>query len=509
MKARSFFLLIGLAAMVQVALAQNTIYRMHVKLKDGSTHTVKTDDVEEIYFTSSQPYDPSNPVTADVESIHAPKEGGTYYVHINSNIPLTTSGPAEDVYPSYIFDHFLNNGPVILSSTYNEGILTITVTPTTYNTTNSREVKLYDLEETEAFSLTVSQDGDPNATLISETGNNYIALLAELLQNSHAKYRKADVEYTGLMEFEGFKAPLDPYDYRVQDIWYSLFQGIARNTALLQHCNTEGMKIFRPMCYVLNALSYYDLVTFFGGVPYYTDFDSFEQIMSYPLPRTEPNEIFYNLIEQLKSAMGSMEEKVTGYVDGPEKMYSLSKDVARVILANIYMYQGRYMEAKPLLEEIVNSNRYSLVSAIDNLDPQCSEIIWSLPAGSQTRAMAFDVYYYNNYLCILQTYGDVLLSLAECENKLNNDTKAKEYLNQVATTKGISTTSSATLVAISELRQRIQIDFGGYFAFLKRTGQAMSALELQEYQLLYPIPWDELNRNPYMTQNPGYGATTR
>lgn len=167
------------------------------------------------------------------------------------------------------------------------------------------------------------------------------------------------------------------------------------------------------------------------------------------------------------------------------------------------------MEAKPLLEEIVNSNRYSLASAIDNLDPQCSEIIWSLPAGSQTRAVAFDVYYYNNYLCILQTYGDVLLSLAECENKLNNDTKAKEYLNQVATTKGISTTSSATLVAISELRQRIQIDFGGYFAFLKRTGQAMSALELQEYQLLYPIPWDELNRNPYMTQNPGYGATTR
>ena len=509
MKATSFFLLIGLATMVQVASAQNTIYRMHVKLKDGSTHTVKTDDVEEIYFTSSQPYDPSNPVTADVESIHAPKEGGTYYVHINSNVPLTTNGPAEDVYPSYIFDHFLNNGPVILSSTYNDGLLTITVNPTTYNTTNSREVKLYDLEKTEAFSLTVSQDGDPNAMLISETGNNYLALLAELLQNSHTKYRKADVEYTGLMEFEGFKAPLDPYDYRVQDIWYALYQVIARNTALLQHCNTEGMEIFRPMCYVLNALAYYDLVTFFGGVPYYTDMESFEQIMMSPLPRTEPNEIFYYLIEQLKSAMVNMEEKVTGSVDNSEKMYSLSKDVVRVLLANIYMYQGRYMEAKPLLEEIVNSNRYSLASAIDNLDPQCSEIIWSQQIGVTTRAIAFGVYYYNDYLCIYQTYSDVLLSLAECENKLNNDTKAKEYLNLVATTKGINTTSSETLAAISEVRHMIQIDFGGYFAFLKRTGQAQSALGLQEYQLLFPIPWDELSRNPYMTQNPGYGAITR
>ena len=263
------------------------------------------------------------------------------------------------------------------------------------------------------------------------------------------------------------------------------------------------------MCYILNALSYYDLVTFFGGVPFYTDIESFEQIMMYPLPRTEPNEIFYNLIEQLKSAMVNMEEKVTGYVDGPEKMYSLSKDVARVLLANIYMYQGRYMEAKPLLEEIVNSNRYSLASAIDNLDPQCSEIIWSQPTPLQTRAMAIDLYGYNDYLCIYQTYSDVLLSLAECETKLNNDTKAKEYLNQVATIKGISTTSSETLAAISEVRHRIQIDFGGYFAFLKRTGQAQSALGLQEYQLLFPIPQDELYRNPYLTQNPGYGGTTR
>jgi hypothetical protein len=104
----------------------------------------------------------------------------------------------------------------------------------------------------------------------------------------------------------------------------------------------------------------------------------------------------------------------------------------------------------------------------------------------------------------MQTYGDVLLSLAECENKLNNDTKAKDYLNLVASTKGIETTSTETLTAISEVRRRTQIDFGGYFAFLKRTGLAQSTLGLEEYQLLFPIPQDELYMNPAMTQNPGY-----
>jgi len=169
------------------------------------------------------------------------------------------------------------------------------------------------------------------------------------------------------------------------------------------------------------------------------------------------------------------------------------------------------MEAKPLLEKIVNSNRYSLVSAVDNLDPQCAEIIWSQGVDSPTRARANEtvVINYNNDLCIYQTYSDVLLSLAECETKLNNDAKAKEYLSQVVTTKGIETTSSETLAAISEVRHRIQIDFGGYFAFLKRTGQAQSTLGLEEYQLLFPIPQDEFSMNPYLTQNPGYGVTTR
>ena len=508
MKSKVFSFLIGMAAFVQVASAQTTIYRMHVKMKDGSTHTVKADDVMEVYFTSSQPYDPSHPVTADVESIHAPKEGGTYIVHINSNIPLSINGGYPDaVVVDNYFSNFLNQAPVNLTSNYDDGVLTITVNPTTNYIVNSRDVKLYDLEGTEAFSIPVSQNGDPNATLIGDNGNAYITAMAQAMYNSQAKYRKADVEYTGLINLDGFKAPLNPYDYKVREIWYTLYQGINRNNALLQHCDGQGMEIFKPMCIVLNALSYYDLVTFFGGVPYVTNTDYAMD----PLPRTSPNEIFNTLIEQLKSAMGNMEDKVTGYVNSAESMCKISKDVARVLLANIYMYQGRYMEAKPLLEDIVNSNRYSLVSAVDNLDSQCAEIIWSQPGNTTTRARANESYtiQYNEDLCILQTYSDVLLSLAECETKLNNDTKAKEYLSQVASTKGIETTSSETLAAISEVRRRIQIDFGGYFSFLKRTGQAQSTLGLEEYQLLFPIPQDEISMNPYLTQNPGYGGTTR
>ena len=45
---------------------------------------------------------------------------------------------------------------------------------------------------------------------------------------------------------------------------------------------------------------------------------------------------------------------------------------------------------------------------------------------------------------------------------------------------------------------------GGYFAFLKRNGIAKSELGLKDYQLLLPIPINEINANPSMVQNPGY-----
>ena len=109
MKARLFSLFVGLLAMGQVVLAQDKTYKMHIKLQDGSTYTVKTKDVKEVLFTASQPYDPSDPVKADVDSIHAPKEGGTYQVHITSSVPLTTeSGGASNTEIDNIFNRFFN-----------------------------------------------------------------------------------------------------------------------------------------------------------------------------------------------------------------------------------------------------------------------------------------------------------------------------------------------------------------------------------------------------------------
>lgn len=501
MKTRFFSLFAGLLLAGQPVMAQNKTYKMHIKLNDGSTYTVKTKDVKEVLFTASQPYDPSDPVKADVDSIHAPKEGGTYQVHVTCSVPLTTeSGGASNIEIDNIYNRFFNHSSVNLTRTYEEGLLTIKVNPATSRTVGTRKVFLYDDEGTEAFSIPVSQDGDPTASLLSDVGKNYLSAISTCVASSHAYYRAADVSYTGLWQAANVQAPLLANNYVVNELWNAQWQVIARNSPLIQN---NVVPLF-PMCVVLNAKTYYNLVTLFGAVPYYTviDADNYGR-----MTRMAPSEIFSKLEEQLTQVVSDMDERVTGYVDSADKLAFPSKDVARVVLADIYMYQGRYAQAKELLTAIVNGGRYSLVDRVNNLEPDCSEAIWSLPTPVSTRARAsqeIGISYYNDDLYILQSYSDVLLSLAECETKLGNDQQAKTYVSQVATTKNIASTSTETIAAIAEIRSKIQTDFAGYFAFLKRTGLAQTMLNIEEYQLLFPIPISELQRNPQMTQNPGY-----
>ena len=57
---------------------------------------------------------------------------------------------------------------------------------------------------------------------------------------------------------------------------------------------------------------------------------------------------------------------------------------------------------------------------------------------------------------------------------------------------------------IKDIREQILIYSGTYFAFLKRTGLAKDVCNIENYQLLFPIPQAELNSNKKITQNPGY-----
>ncbi len=449
-------------------------------------------------------YDPNQPATIDVASVNAPMAGGTYTVHVSCNVPLylspLNSGDAT-VNPSY--KSFIQTY-MSLTKTYENGILSITVNPAQCRYISDTKVNLYDAIGNIAVTVTISQEGNPEGVYLTDYGKSFVRNICLLLSSSHDRYRIADAKYTGLTDNYDFRAPLDAYNSNLNDLFSYPYQLIRNNNEMLRRVDLSQAFPLLPMAILTNSLAYYELVVMFGGVPY---IDVNHNMDDYRIPRSSQEDILSKLVESMMSIIDNLQDTKTGYISSEDDLALPSKDLARMVLADIYMYQGNYSAAKTLLEEIVKGGKYALVAEQSGLGENCSEVIWSMPtsnSGGGTRAAAID---YNSPYTIIKTYADVLLSLAECESKLGNDSKAKEYLNQVTTAKGMETTATDVIPAISEVRSKIQIDFGGYFAFLKRTGLAKSKLGLEDYQLLFPIPQNEIYNNPYMTQNPGYNVT--
>ena len=449
-------------------------------------------------------YDPNQPATIDVTSINAPMAGGTYTVHVSCNVPLylspLNSGDAT-VNPSY--QSFIQTY-MSLTKTYENGILSITVNPAQCRYISDTKVNLYDAIGNIVVTVTISQEGNPEGIYLTDYGKSFVTNICQLLSSVHNRYRIADAKYTGLTDNYDFRAPLDAYSSNLNDLFIYPYQLIRNNNEMLRRVDLSQAFPLLPMAILTNSLAYYELVVMFGGVPY---IDVNHNMDDYRIPRSSQEDILSKLVESMMSIIDNLQDTKTGYISSADDLALPSKDLARMVLADIYMYQGNYSAAKTLLEEIVKGGKYALVAEQSGLGENCSEVIWSMPtsnSGGGTRAAAID---YNSPYTIIKTYADVLLSLAECESKLGNDSKAKEYLNQVTTAKGMETTATDVIPAISEVRSKIQIDFGGYFAFLKRTGIAKSKLGLEDYQLLFPIPQNEIYNNPYMTQNPGYNVT--
>lgn len=119
----------------------------------------------------------------------------------------------------------------------------------------------------------------------------------------------------------------------------------------------------------------------------------------------------------------------------------------------------------------------------------------------------------NNF--ILLRLADIILLAAEANTELNDLGAAKTQLNRVRRRVGlpeVTTNDQNTLREAIQQERRLELAFEGHRWFdLKRTGKAvevMNALnrgyDVTEEKLLFPIPQSELDRNPRLTQNPGY-----
>lgn len=110
---------------------------------------------------------------------------------------------------------------------------------------------------------------------------------------------------------------------------------------------------------------------------------------------------------------------------------------------------------------------------------------------------------------------------AEAYNEKGDISNAAALVNQVRARVKLSNTTAASKTEMAlaiEKERRLELAFEGKRRFdLIRTGRAIEVMNsqkdgsgnnlnynVQPYQLIYPVPQEQLDLNPKLTQNPGY-----
>lgn len=118
-------------------------------------------------------------------------------------------------------------------------------------------------------------------------------------------------------------------------------------------------------------------------------------------------------------------------------------------------------------------------------------------------------------------FSDVLLMYAEAQNEVNKgpDASAYDALNRVRTRAGLEPLEGLDYQAFKEavwLERRLEFPFENIRRFdLIRTGRLIDAVKMensfnrnaliQSFHVLLPIPQGDMDNNPLLEQNPGYG----
>ena len=112
---------------------------------------------------------------------------------------------------------------------------------------------------------------------------------------------------------------------------------------------------------------------------------------------------------------------------------------------------------------------------------------------------------------IFLRYGEVLLSLAESYHKIGNDSKSMEYLMRVRNRAGLEQPPQGELMnsILEEYRHELAGEFSLWWV-LRRSGDHIEYIQdrfdiaIPEGKDLMPIPQQQIDINPNLTQNPGY-----
>ncbi len=239
-------------------------------------------------------------------------------------------------------------------------------------------------------------------------------------------------------------------NYTVSDLWQAAYEGINRANYLHQYkaknlagetITFAGKESLYGEVYFLRAYYYFTLVKMFGGVPLFTD-KRLTLADSKTLPRAAQADVYKQIEADLKNAIDVLPVAQTA-------KGRVTKYAAQALLGKVYLYQNKFTDAAPVLDNVINSNVYSLV-------PDFSSIF--LPTGENGPESVFEIQYTNSsatYDWGHVTRGQGNFSVQQCGVRGLNGSAAMPYSPGWST--NLPTQNLAAAYAAGDKRKSVTI----------------------------------------------------
>ncbi|WP_111685130.1 RagB/SusD family nutrient uptake outer membrane protein [Winogradskyella tangerina] len=163
---------------------------------------------------------------------------------------------------------------------------------------------------------------------------------------------------------------------QLRDIWTLMYAGLNRTNFLLENENKidfSGKEEIIAQAYFLRAYYTFELTKFYGNIPLKVENrDGVDRIVNQPvipgdqfsMQRVESIAATYALIEQ------DLLEAIPNLPTSQDFAYKATRGAAQALLGKVYLYHGtfdssKYSQAAQVLNEVINSGQYGLVTGED------------------------------------------------------------------------------------------------------------------------------------------------
>ncbi|MGM0587812.1 MAG: RagB/SusD family nutrient uptake outer membrane protein [Bacteroidota bacterium] len=275
----------------------------------------------------------------------------------------------------------------------------------------------------------------------------------------------------------------------------------------------------------------------------------------------ESSNVSRNTVQQVYDQVIADLTSAEGLLTGSNGVFATSY-AAKAMLARVYLHMGEYADARDMAHDVITNGGFSLVGnyadAFNNSNTNTSEDIFATQVTSQDGVNNLHTFYASQQyggrgdIEIQQQHldryeaGDDRLALFYTD-PITGETRTGKWQNQYGNVNvirlaemyliraeanfrlGAPFTGQAPYEDLNELRSRanastytaldnitlqdileervLELAYEGHFLFdTKRTGGSVGSISWDADNLVFPIPQREMDANPNLTQNDGYGS---